>query len=361
MNPENIISNFKLRSKFTSAKPISTGHINDTFLIETEDQNEKYVLQKINHNIFKNVTGLINNILLATKHISKKIDQNPNEELLKGKLELIATTNQNYFYQDAAGNYWRLYNYIPGECYEMIDDPIKAYKAGKAFGKYQELLSDLPSGQLIETIPDFHNMKTRYRDFNTAVGKDAFSRAEAVKGEIAFIRAHIDEMIAMQDLIDAGKIPVRITHNDTKINNILFDKNGIPLCIIDLDTVMPGSVLYDFGDAIRTAANTVTEEELDLTQVSLDMKIFDAYTKGYLETTRPFLVKEEIENLALAAKYITFIMGLRFLTGYLEGDNYHKSHYPGQNAHRARVQFKLVESMDAKYSEMKKIISGYAS
>lgn len=357
MEIENLISNFRIDGKYLSYTPVTIGHINDTYVVFTDAN--KYILQKINHHIFKNVPQLINNILLATKHIANKIDLNPNNELLREKLELIRSKDQNYFYQDAAGNYWRLYNYIEGTSYDKIDNPFKAEQAGQAFGMFQYLLADLPAFQLHDTIPDFHNMKTRYNAFLATVDKNPSGRAEEVKQQISFVKSHIDEMLAMQELIDAGKIPMRITHNDAKINNVLFDKNDTPVCIVDLDTVMPGSVLYDFGDAIRTAANTCAEDEADLSKVKMDIHIFESYIKGYLETTKSFLIPLEIENLALATKYITFIMGLRFLTDYIDGDKYYKVSFAKHNLQRTKVQFKLVESMDNQYSEMNYIISKY--
>jgi thiamine kinase-like enzyme len=367
----NIISNFIIKGSSSITKlsnyqitKLDKGHINDTYIVE--GSKEKYILQRINHEIFKDVPGLINNILLVTKHIASKLDirhktqvsrQSENDEFLIQKLILFPTKEQKYYYKDDDENYWRMYNFIEGASYNIIDKPVRAYKAGKAFGKFQEMLSDLPADLLTETIPNFHNMKTRYEAFKAIVNKDSVNRVNKVKTEIQFIEAHIGEMLGMQELIDNGEIPLRITHNDTKVNNILFNRNDDPVCIVDLDTVMPGSVLYDFGDAIRTAANTASEDEADLSLVKMNIELFEAYTKGYLDIARSFLNKAEIENLALSAKYITFIMGLRFMTDYIDGDNYYKIHYENQNLQRAKVQFKLVESMDKQFEEMKKIIN----
>jgi thiamine kinase-like enzyme len=359
MELKNIFSRFKVKSSFLKAEPLKIGHINDTFLIYTQDENEKYILQRINRHIFKNVPELIHNIRTVTQHISHKIDSSHGDSLLREKLILIQTITGDYFYKDNSGDSWRMYNYIEGTSHSSINNPLKAYWAGKAFGKFQFLLSDLPAEKLFETIPDFHNMKTRYKTFLSSMEKNALKRVEEAKQEIEFVRKNIDEMIAMQELIDAGAIPVRITHNDTKINNILFDENDIPVCIVDLETVMPGSVLYDFGDAIRTATNTAAEDEGDLNRVTMEINLFEAYTKGYLETAKSFLIKAEIENLALAAKYITFIMGLRFLTDYLDGDKYYKINSSKHNLQRTKAQFKLVESMNQQFGEMKEIVAKY--
>lgn len=356
-----IASEFVIEGRIKSVTPLGCGHINETYLVKTVEENTiDYVLQKINNKIFKNIDHLTNNIQKVTGHIAEKIELNKTGKILTQKLELIQTKNNLFYFVDNEEGYWRMYNFIKDSyCYEIIDNQHKAKKAGLAFGKFQSLLADLPFNELFEIIPDFHNIKTRYYTFIQTIEKNPINRISEAKNEIEFVNSTIEELIVMQQLIDDGQIPLRITHNDTKINNILFDKNDNPVCIVDLDIVMPGSVLYDFGDAIRTATNTAAEDEADLSKISMNIELFKAYFEGYYESTKDFLTENEINNLALSAKYITFIMGLRFLTDFIDGDNYYKIHSEKHNLQRAKAQFTLFKSINNQYDAMQKIINEF--
>lgn len=332
-----------------------SGHINDTYLVDTTGK--KFILQKVNTAIFKNIENLTSNILVITDHYNRKIATADYIDLSLKPLYLIPCKDGNYFFRDDNNGCWRMFNYIENSiCYDRIDSEKKAYNAAHTFGLFQKILSDLDPKLIHEIIPEFHNMKSRYQKFLKVVKENHVNRLNSVKKEVQFVENRIAEMISLQQLIDDGKIPVRISHNDTKINNILFDKNDNALCVIDLDIVMPGSVLFDFGDAIRTGAAMADEDEQDLTKVGIDIGLFEAYVKGYLYSTKQFLVSEEISNLAFSAKYMTFIMGLRFLTDYLDGDKYYKIHHSNHNLHRVCAQFRQVEILENNFEIMKGIV-----
>jgi len=355
-NIKEIVSHFNTKGDYLSFKKIITGHINDSYYIKTSSTDHPgYFLQWINSNIFKDVNGLMNNISLVTNHLSEKLAHHP--ELVFKVLEIIPCSDGNKYYLDAQGQYWRLYTFIDNmHGYEFVENTEIAYKGGEAFGIFMSLLADLPAGRLTDTIPDFHNMEKRLGNFYHSLNTDAAGRKKDIPSEIEFVMSRAEQMLLIPKLIKEGKLPVRITHNDTKFNNVLFDANDHAMCIVDLDTVMPGSILFDFGDAIRTGANTALEDERDLSKVDINLPIYEAYTQGFIQSTRQTLTKVEIENLAFSARFMTFIMGLRFLTDFLDGDTYYRTQYPEHNLVRARVQFRLVEQMEKNAGKMQQIV-----
>lgn len=357
-NLKEIFERFAAEGTFRNGKPFGSGHIHDTFMIETnESEKDNYVLQRINNRIFRNIPELQENIERVTVHLRKKLSDIPGSDLKRESLWLIPAKSGNSWIKDNSGNFWRLYIFITDHhTYDIVDSPAKAYEGGKAIGRFQAMLADLPGKPLHETIPYFHNIEKRLETFESVIKTDPAGRVRNISDEIGFVLQRADKMKIILKLGQQGKIPLRITHNDTKFNNILFDRNDKALCIIDLDTVMPGYVHYDFGDAIRTGANLAAEDEKDLPKVKMDINLFEAYAKGYLSETSDTLNDIEKKNLVLAPGLITYTMGVRFLTDYIDGDHYYKIHHQDHNLQRARAQFKLVESMEEQYGEMKRII-----
>jgi len=353
-----ISSQFNLNGNIDKIEPFGNGHINDTFKIFIEEPElPDYILQRKNHLVFKDIPGMMQNIVRVTNHIRKKLEEEGVEDISKKVITHIPCADGSYFYKDDKGNYWTVFLFIPGsQSVEKIENYNHAYLAGKGFGKFQEQLADLPGEPLNETIVDFHNIEFRYRNFRKALEINYQNRVAATQPEIDFALQHEAEMHTLIEAQKAGEIPLRITHNDTKINNILFNEKGEILCVIDLDTVMPGLVHFDFGDAIRTAACTTEEDETNLDKITINLEIFEAFAKGFLEETKSFLTDKEISLLAHASKFMTFIMGIRFLTDYLEGDVYYKIKHAQHNIERARAQFKLVSEMTKNEDEMNRII-----
>ena len=349
------IRQFQLVGTSFTYEAFGSGHINDTYLIR-DSHEYPYLLQRINHQVYTDVQGTMNNISRVTKHLQQKLAQVNAPSLTT--LQVIPTHQGDLFYQDASGNYWRILTFISDTvAYNVATSPVQAREAGRAFGLFQALLRDLPGEPLIETIPRFHHMNSRLAKFAEARDANVVQRADEVSEEISFVQQRADEMVQLHHLVETGQIPRRVTHNDTKLNNVLLDPHTHQArCVVDLDTVMPGSVLFDFGDAIRTTANTAAEDETNLNGVQLHLSYYEAFSQGYLSEARAFLTKEEIEYLPFSACYMTFIMGLRFLTDYIAGDIYYKIHHPDHNLRRARNQFQLVRRMEANYDEMVRII-----
>jgi hypothetical protein len=353
-----IVSHFRIEGSLASFSPIGSGHINDSYLIKTTPASSPdYVLQRINHQIFKDIPGLMNNILIVTRHIESKIRSGDSAAQGLTALHLIPMNENEYYYKDDEGNFWRMYNFNPGtKSFDIVESPLMAYEGGRAFGLFQYLTADIPGESLTETIPDFHDISKRLETFYKIVKHDSVNRVKDVLKEIDFAEKREEEMKTILQLGKAGKIPVRVTHNDTKFNNILFDENKKAVCIVDLDTVMPGYVLYDFGDAIRTGANMAAEDEKDLSKVKIDLELFESYTRGYLSVASEFLNRTEKEFLAFSAKFMTYIIGLRFLTDHIDGDRYYRIHFENHNLQRARAQFRLLESMEENFDLMKEIV-----
>jgi hypothetical protein len=351
-----IATRFRIDGEFSSSARIGSGHINDSFLVMTKT-GVGYVLQRINHNVFRDIEGLMHNIRVVTSHLSSKIiDRDPAAAGLVA-MNLVPTNDGNWFLRDPEGNYWRMYNHIRcTKSYDTVISAPHAFEGGKAFAVFQRLTADIRMDELAATIPFFHDIGKRLDTFRSTAKKDPAGRVKDVAGEIAFVEKRAEEMKRIQKLGEAGKFPVRVTHNDTKFNNILFNEQEKAVCIVDLDTVMPGYVLYDFGDAIRTGASTADEDEKDLSKMKIDLELFEAYSKGYLSVASGFLNDTEKENLAFSARFMTFIIGLRFLTDHIDGDHYFRIHFEGHNLQRARAQFRLVESMEECAGEMEEII-----
>jgi thiamine kinase-like enzyme len=358
-NLKEIYDSFLAEGTFLNGGPYGSGHIHDTFRVETaEKDKDDYILQRLNNRVFRNIPELQNNIERVTGHLNQKLLSIPGSDIKRECLTLIPAKNGKSWITDNDGNFWRMYIFISNHhSYNIVDSPDKAFEGGKAIGRFQAMLSDLPGSPLYETIPDFHNIERRLETFNRTVKADPVKRAEKATYEITSVLQRSEEMKIILRLGKEGKIPVRITHNDTKFNNILLDINDKALCVIDLDTVMPGYVHYDFGDAIRTAANIAEEDEKELSKVKMDINLFEAYAKGYLSETRDTLNPIEKEYLAFAPRLITYTIAVRFLTDYIDGDHYFKIHHEHHNLQRARAQLKLVESMEEQYEEMRKIIN----
>lgn len=357
-----IISQFSFQGIVAEIKPFGNGHINDTFLVLTRETGiPGYILQRKNHNVFKNVDGMMENIIRVTNHIRQTLEQEGCPDINRKVITHLPASDGKFYYRDPSGQFWVLMLFIEGcKNYEKIEKPEQACLAGKAFGHFQKQLDNLHGEPLNETIANFHNIEFRLENFQKAIKINYNNRVGETSEEICFALSLANEMKTLLAGYRGGYLPLRITHNDTKINNILFDQHGQILCIIDLDTVMPGLVHYDFGDAIRTAANTAEEDEPDLSLISVNLAIFEAFTKGFLEELRGTLSDEEKKLLAHSAKFMAYIMGLRFLTDYLEGDVYYKINHPQHNIQRARAQFKLVNELAENMEKMQETVGRYS-
>jgi len=348
---EKIIQAFALEGNVISCKRHGSGHINKTFLLHTDAQ-KAYILQTINHSIFKDVESLMENIAAVTAFLGQK-ESDP-----RRVLHLVKTRKgENYICEE--GEYWRVYEAIlDSVSLDLPETTEDFYQSAVAFGQFQMQLADFPAATLAETIPHFHDTPVRYENFKRAIAEDVCGRLESVKKEVEFALAREEEAGTMMRLLQEGKLPLRVTHNDTKLNNVLLDKETRkPLCVIDLDTVMPGLAANDYGDSIRFGASTATEDEKDLDKVEMSLEMFEAYTRGFLSACGKSLTETEIKTLPMGAKLMTLECGVRFLTDYLQGDTYFGTHYEGQNLDRCRTQFKLVWDMEQKWDKMADIIT----
>ena len=366
-----IISKFETATEAVSIKAMGPGFINDTLTVATRPDASgkaaRYILQRKNHNVFPDVPGMMRNIAMVTEHLRKKViaaGGDPDREVLKVirrkpesmSAEEKAAQGGDLYYKDARGNYWAVSLFIEGSVtYEKADSPALAYKGGEGIGKFQSMLADFTQ-PLNETIKGFHNIRWRFEQLDEALKKDAAGRVKELAEEISWIESRKEEMLAFWSLVEDGTLPTRVTHNDTKISNILFDERGNVLCVIDLDTCMSSTSLNDFGDAIRSYTNTGAEDDRDLGKVSMSMEMFKAYTEGYLSQRKGTLCAKEAEYLAFSAKYITFEQVLRFLMDYIDGDVYYKTAYPEHNLVRTRAQYRLLQSMEEQYGEMQKTV-----
>lgn len=350
---------FEFDGEVQEISPFGSGHINDTLRVVcvSEQEEKHYILQRINTAVFRDPDGLMNNIAEVTAFLRKKViaqGGNPEREVLCP----VKTRTEELYCRSEEGECWRAYLCIDGAtCYDMVEKPEDFYQAGRGFGHFQALLSDYPAQQLRETIPDFHHTPKRFEAFCRAVEEDCCGRKAEVLSEIQFVMNHADDMQIIQQMMDDGEMPLRVTHNDTKLNNVMIDDvTGKALCVLDLDTVMPGTAVFDFGDSIRFGANTAAEDETDLSKVSLSLELFEAYTKGFLESCGHSLTETEKLMLPMGAKIMTLECGMRFLMDYLQGDVYFKIHREKHNLDRARTQFALVRDMERKWTEMERIV-----
>ena len=349
-----VARHFQIHGGFLSAEPYGSGHINDTYCVKFDQGGApvRYILQRINHNIFKNPVALMENIQRVTAHLGGKI--NSERDFSRRTLTLIPSRDGRPCHCDEHGNSWRTYVVIDkARTYDAVESPAQAFAAAKAFGRFQRLLADLPASRLHDTIPDFHHTPKRFAALEKAIQADTVNRAKFAEPEIEFAFKH--EAIT-GTLLDAG-LPERVTHNDTKFNNVMLDDTtGDGICIIDLDTVMPGLALYDFGDLVRTTTSPVKEDERDLSKVTMQFPMFEALARGYLASAGDFLTEAEKKYLPFSGKLITLEIGIRFLTDFLAGDTYFKVHRENHNLDRCRTQFKLVESIEQQEEQMNKLV-----
>lgn len=357
------IANFRYEGVLVDERPYGSGHINDTYLLTfdiAEMGQLKVILQRMNREIFKKPVELMENIMNVTSFLRKRIIENGGDPE-RETLNVIPTVDDKPFFKDSEGEYWRSYKFITdATSFDQVESPDDFYQSAVAFGNFQRLLADYPAETLHETIEGFHDTRARFEVFKKAVADDVCGRAHEVQKEIDFVLAREDVANVFGELLDKKEIPLRVTHNDTKLNNIMIDnKTRKGICVIDLDTVMPGLAMNDFGDSIRFGASTAAEDEQDLSKVSCDMDLFDIYAKGFIEGCGGKLTEREIDLMPMGAKVMTFECGMRFLTDYLQGDTYFKIHRENHNLDRCRTQFKLVEDMEAKWDTMCEIIEKY--
>ena len=341
--------------EITYIEPYGEGHINSTWLSvhkSPDGKQTKNLLQKISTAAFKKPAELMENIVGVTEFLRDRVKED-------GTLTVIPTLDGKSFLLDEYGNYWRVYKFIDGAtAYQKIENDKDFYTCGIAFGEFQQLLSEYPAEKLHETIVNFHNTPSRFADFKKALAEDKAGRASSVKREIDFVLSHECKADAITSKLASGELPWRVTHNDTKLNNILIDDvTKEAKCVIDLDTVMPGAVAYDFGDCVRFGASTAAEDETDLSKVEVDLHLFEVFAKGYLATANKFLTPAEKDSLVTGAYLMTLECGVRFLTDYLNGDVYFKIHRENHNLDRCRTQFKLVSDMEAKEDKMREIVN----
>lgn len=357
-----VISRFDFPGEETECIPFGSGHINDTYRLTFQDgdQTRRFILQKMNKQIFSKPVELMENVKGVTEWLCRKILENGGDPA-RETLNIVKDKEGNPYYVDSDGDYWRVYLFIEGaSSFDQVEDDKDFYESAVAFGHFQSLLADYPAEKLHETIENFHNTPDRFRNFRRALEADVCGRAAGVREEIRFVLDREELCHELTDLQESGKLPLRVTHNDTKLNNIMIDdETHRAICVIDLDTVMPGLSAYDFGDSIRFGASTGAEDEQDLSKVSCDLHLYELYVKGFVEGCAGALTDLELDVLPLGAIMMTFECGMRFLTDYLEGDHYFKIHREGHNLDRARTQFKLVKDMEEKLSQMKAIVEKY--
>ena len=355
MNLQQIVAQFAIEGVVSEVKPLGNGLINTTYKVTTEGEAPNYVLQHINNAIFPDVEMLMNNIVAVTSHIRAKYEAQGVEDIERKVLKFVPAKDGKYFYFDGE-KYWRIMVFIPDTISQTAVTPESSYIVGETFGNFQAMLADIPV-QLGETIKDFHNMEFRLQQLHEAVQENKAGRLAEVQWLVDELEKRAEEMCKGERLYREGKLAKRICHCDTKVDNILFDKDGNVLCVIDLDTVMPNFIFSDFGDFLRSAANTGKEDDKDLNNVNFNMDIFKAFTEGYLKSARVFLTPLEIENLPYAAALFPYMQTVRFLADYINGDTYYKTQYPEHNLVRSKAQFKLLQSVEAHQAEMQAFIN----
>ncbi len=354
-----ITHRFRIVGDFIDAAPYGNGHINDTYAVTINQGGTalRYIFQRINHHVFRQPALLMENIMRVTTHIRAKTAGCSDSS--RRTLSVIPATDGTPFVIDDDGAYWRAYVFVEHTCSrDLVESPAQAFQAARAFGRFQETVADLEGERLHEVIPGFHDTPARYQTLEDSIRADACGRVSGCEREIDFALARRTEAGLLAGLLQSGDLPERITHNDTKINNVLFDEqDGDGICVIDLDTVMPGLVHYDFGDMVRTASSTAAEDETDLSKVVVRFDLFEALLRGYMEAARHFLTPIEKEYLPFSGKLITLEIGVRFLTDYLQGDVYFKTRRSGHNLDRCRNQFQRVRSIESQFDQMKTLLS----
>ena len=361
-----IASKFEIEGTIQEIKPLGPGFINDTFIVKTAE-GKKYILQRKNHIVFPDVPGMMNNILMVTEHIKGKVAAaggDPMREVLTVTKRNAATLTAeeqalpycDLYHKDEDGNFWAVCDFIEGSItYEKADTPALAYKGGQGIGRFQAQLADFTT-PLVETIKGFHNIRWRFQQWDEVIAKDPMGRVAELKEEISWIESRREKMLDFWKMVEEGVLPMRVTHNDTKLSNILFNEHGDVLCVIDLDTCMSSTSLNDVGDALRSYTNTGAEDDQDLNRVSMDINMFEGYIKGYLSERKASMTQSEIDWLAFSGIYITYEQVLRFLMDYIDGDNYYKVRYDGHNLVRTHAQYKLLTSMEEQYDRMQQIV-----
>jgi aminoglycoside phosphotransferase (APT) family kinase protein len=357
---QEISKQFQIYGEILHAEPCKIGHINETYTA-TYDQGGtrvRYIHQKINRNVFKDPVAVMDNVMRVTSHLRKRLLAEGAKEITRLALTVVPAREGRPYIWDGNGECWRTFVFVEGaETHEAVQTPKQAHQAGRAFGRFQYLLSDLPEPRLHETIPDFHHTRKRFTALQQAIEADRYGRARKAQAEIKFALRQESLVDVLLRALASGEIPERITHNDTKFNNVMLDtQSGEAMCVVDLDTVMPGLVHYDFGDMVRTTTSPTLEDELDLSKVKMHMPMFEALARGYLEAAGSFLTPKEKSYLVFAGKLVTFTIGIRFLTDYLSGDTYFRVHRPDHNLDRCRTQFKLVESITRQEETMQKLV-----
>jgi len=358
-----VVAQFKCDVDVNSLTAYGSGHINDTFFLKNAEANgPDYLLQRINHSIFTNVPGLMANMHLVTQHLKSKIAHKGTGDALKEVMTLIPTNSGEYYYKDSDGDYWRMLYYLKDtKSYDMVTTEKQAYEGGKAFGKFQAMLADIPAGEVFEVIPDFHNVQKRLQQLYDAIATDACGRVASVKKQLEVVAKYADSMQYFQQPAQVASLPVRVIHNDTKFNNVLLDMNDEAQCVIDLETVMDGYVAYDFGDAIRTIINSGAEDEENPDNIRLNIPLFNAYTRGYLSTAGTFLTEAEINSLIKGVLLLPYMQTVRFLTDHINGDVYYKIKFEGHNLQRTNAQLRLFEMLDARANDLQQTILNEAS
>jgi len=358
---KSIVKQFQISGEPVDVQPYGSGHIHDTYVVKCRQEKMclRYILQRINSSIFKNPEAVMENIVRVTTHIRGKLDDAGANDIQRRVLKVVPTQEGRAYFRCPEGNYWRCFNFIENaRTYNICRSPEHIYESARAFGEFENYLIDLPGPALHETIPDFHNGPKRFMAFQTALKKNKYNRAKSVKKEIDFLLSNSWIFDVLPKLAKENKIPLRITHNDAKNNNIMFDNTTLKaICVIDLDTVMPGISLYDFGDIVRTTISDAAEDEPDLSKVTIDISRFEAIVKGYLSSAGTFLNKVEVNNLLLGAKIIILEQAVRFLTDLLAGDTYYKINRPDHNLDRTRTQIRLYELILEHEGELNEIVN----
>ncbi len=356
-----VTAQFRISGCYAGSEPYGNGHINDTYIAwwNRDGQRVRTLHQRLNHNVFKEPARVMENIVRVTRHLRQRLADIPGTDPDRETLTLIPTREGAYFFRDGDGNTWRSYIFIEDAgTYDICETPALAVAAARAFGRFQCLLADLPGAPLHETIPYFHHTPRRFDALCRAVAADRCNRCAVAAAEIAFASERKALTTVVTDRLADGTLPLRITHNDTKLNNVMIDAStGQGVCVIDLDTVMPGTSLYDFGDLVRTSTRDAAEDQPDPDREIFRIDLFAALVRGYFETAGAFLTPAEIDGLVIASRLLTFTIGLRFLTDYLEGDSYFKTGRPGQNLDRARVQFQLLRHMERREADMQRVVN----
>lgn len=353
-----VVSHFNCTADPSSQEAYGSGHINDTFLLKNSVTGAaEYLLQRINHKIFPNVEKLMENMRKVTVHLKRKIEMMGYGDPLKEVMTLIPTDDNRFYYQDSTGDYWRMLYYLKDtKSYDVVQTTKQAYEGGRAFGRFQYMLSDIPPGEMYEVIPDFHNIQKRLQHLDEAIARDPQGRVALVSAELKLVAQYAQSMQYFQQAEKIKDLPKRVIHNDTKFNNVLLNSKDEAQCVIDLETVMDGYVAYDFGDAVRTIINTTTEDAADLNSIQLNMPLFNAYVKGYLLEASKFLTDMEVNSLMKGALLLPYMQAVRFLTDHINGDTYFKVKFDGHNLQRARAQFQLVKMLDANAEQMQQTI-----